>query len=119
MRARLRRSLFGMRNCAGLVVMTALWATGCGAVAHPGQATATSYQLYTHCGIEWAKINGTYWKAEHLLSDGNGNPPAGWGNPFEHGTLTFTNARTARFTSAAGTVTFSRTKRASPPSSCS
>jgi hypothetical protein len=29
--------------------------------------------LITHCGIEWTKINGTYWRAVHPLSDGNGN----------------------------------------------
>ena len=107
-----------------------LFVAGCGAgTAHristvrpsrpDAPARAIPYQLYTHCGIEWARIKGTFWRAQRALSDGNGNPPAGWGNPFQHGTLTFTNAKTARFTSAAGTVIFDRTDRARPPFICS
>jgi hypothetical protein len=92
---------------------------GCGASNPQRQLRGEAYQLYTHCGIEWAKINGTFWKAQHPLSDGNGNPPAGWGNPFEYGTLTLTNATTARFSSAAGAVTFHRTKRVQPSAICS
>jgi hypothetical protein len=119
-----------MKSPAPVGLMAALLVMGCGAgaaqhssasgrAAQALQASATPYRLYTHCGIEWAKIKGTFWRAEHPLSDGNGNPPAGWGNPFEPGTLTFTNAKTARFTSAAGTVIFDRTARARPPFICS
>ena len=32
------------------------------------------YELLTHCGITWARIRGTFWKADHPLSDGHGNP---------------------------------------------
>ncbi len=110
--------------------MAMLFVVGCGAgaahrtstpgrVAPPLEARAIPYQLYTHCGIEWARIKGTFWRAQHPLSDGNGNPPAGWANPFQAGTLTVTNAETARFTSAAGTVIFDRTDRARPPFICS
>jgi hypothetical protein len=76
------------------------------------------YRLFTHCGIEWAKIAGTFWRADHPLSDGHGNPPPGWGNPFQDGAITLTGA-TARFTSRAGTVTFHRTNRTRPPFVCS
>jgi hypothetical protein len=78
-----------------------------------------AYQLYTHCGIEWAKINGTFWQARHPLSDGNGNPPSGWGNPYQKGTLVFVGATTARFESAPGNVTFERTSLKQPPFICS
>ena len=88
-------------------------------VAGSPQARAVPYQLYTHCGIEWARINHTFWRAQHPLSDGSGNPPAGWGNPVQSGTLTFTDAKTARFTSRAGTVIFNWTDRARPPFICS
>jgi hypothetical protein len=110
--------------------MTALFVLGCGAgttqrnsttgrSAHEPHARAIPYQLYTHCGVEWARIKGTFWRAQHPLSDGNGKPPAGWGNPFQPGMLTFTNAKNARFASAAGTVIFDRTDRARPPLICS
>ena len=77
------------------------------------------YDLLTHCGIAWARIRGTFWKADHPLSDGHGNPPAGWGNPYQAGTLRFTSGRTAVFTSSAGTVSFHRTTRTRPAVICS
>jgi hypothetical protein len=101
--------------------------SGCGAstklahVQRPNRhrQSGQRYELYTHCGIAWARIDGRWWRAQHPLSDGNGNPPAGWGNPFQDGTLTLTGKGTARFDSAAGTVTFERTERTNPPFICS
>lgn len=77
------------------------------------------YRLYTHCGIEWAKIHGTFWRAVKPLSDGHGNPPAGWGNPYQTGTLTFTSPTTAVFRSPPGSVSLDRTARTRPPFGCS
>jgi hypothetical protein len=97
----------------------------CGSSTSPSGRTTTlalaarPYRLYTHCGIEWARINGTFWRAERALSDGSGNPPAGWGNPFQSGTLVLLSATRARFDSVAGTVTFVRTPRTRPPLICS
>jgi hypothetical protein len=82
------------------------------------QATR-SYSLYTHCGIEWAQIDGVWWQSSTPRSDGNGNPPAGWGNPFQQGTLTFVDRSTAKFASSAGDVVFRRTLRTEPPQICS
>jgi hypothetical protein len=78
-----------------------------------------AYRLLTHCGIRWARIRGTFWKTNRPLSDGRGNPPAGWGNPYQAGTLTFTSERTAVFSSPAGTVAFHRTSRTRVPLICS
>ncbi len=81
--------------------------TGLGWAPYPGaRQSSEPYQLYTHCGIRWAKFHGTYWKTSHLLSDGQGNPPAGWGNPSQAGILTFTRPTTAVFksTAAMGTM---------------
>ena len=75
--------------------------------------------LYTHCGIRWAMIRGTVWYAEHEMSDGNGNPPEGWGNPVQSGLLSFQSRTVATFTSSAGRVTFHRTPRSEPPFRCS
>ncbi len=104
-----------------LVVLIA----GCGAQASPSTPTATHaclgrpYWLYTHCGIKWAKIAGTFWRATRALSDGNGNPPAGWDNPYQHGTLVIVGPRMARFDAPPGSVTFERTARRKPPLICS
>jgi hypothetical protein len=90
-----------------------------GAGTDAGAGRSWSYELYTHCGIEWAKINGTFWRAKHPLSDGSGNPPPGWGNPYQMGTLALPGRTTARFTSTVGSVIFVRTSHGGPPFVCS
>jgi hypothetical protein len=66
----------------------------------PGSSRA--YQLYTHCGIDEARIGSRYFEAVHPLSDGNGNPPAGWGNPDQQGTMTMLSSSEALFRDHAG-----------------
>jgi|SRR5215469_8193530 len=60
------------------------------------------YNLYTHCGIAYAKVGNRYYQATVPLSDGSGNPPSGWGNPYQQGTLTFVSPTRAIFTDKAG-----------------
>jgi hypothetical protein len=108
-----------------LALTLAAVVAGCGshltAVAPPTARAGRGepFRLYTHCGIQWARINGAFWRATQPLSDGKGNPPSGWGNPFQVGTLTFTSHATAEFSSPAGRVRFKRTKRTQPPVVCS
>ena len=54
----------------------------------------------------------------HPLRDANGNPPAGWGNPFQDGTLTVIDQSTIEFTSSPGSVVYHRTDRTDPPFIC-
>ncbi|MDR2986202.1 MAG: hypothetical protein LBV34_15305 [Nocardiopsaceae bacterium] len=70
-----------------------------------GAVTVGSAQLYvlsTHCGIDEARIGSGYFEAVHPLSDGQGNPPAGWGNPFQRGTMTLLSPSKAVFRDDAG-----------------
>ncbi len=60
------------------------------------------YRLYTHCGIDEARIDIRYFEAIHPLSDGAGNPPAGWGNPYQQGTITLLSPTTAIFRDRTG-----------------
>lgn len=60
------------------------------------------YSLYTHCGIGWAHIDGRWYQASPPLSDGSGNPPAGWGNPDQQGTIQMISSTEAEFTDPAG-----------------
>ncbi len=45
------------------------------------------YNLYTHCGVNSLELDGKTYYADPPLGDGNGNPPAGWGNPDDAGWL--------------------------------
>ena len=60
------------------------------------------YDLYTHCGIDYAQVGNRYYEATPPLSDGSGNPPPGWGNPYQPGTLTVISPTQAVFTDKAG-----------------
>jgi hypothetical protein len=101
----------------GAVVAVVLAACGSGPAAHPatpGQPStaaakaaaaagpARPYQLYTHCGIDEARIGSRYFEAVHPLSDGQGNPPPGWGNPYQQGTMTLLSPARAVFRDHAG-----------------
>ncbi|MFD3456169.1 hypothetical protein ACFWVC_28825 [Streptomyces sp. NPDC058691] len=74
------------------------------AVTVTGRATprAMPYELYTHCGIDDIRIGSTWFEAVHPLSDGSDNPPAGWDNPTQRGTMTLLSPAEAVFTDAAG-----------------
>lgn len=75
-----------------------------------------SYQftLLTHCGITETWFAGRGWKAVPPLSDGQGNPPPGWDNPTQTGTMMLESADRAVFRDTAGhTVVF----RPGPPTS--
>ena len=63
---------------------------------------AFPYRVYTHCGIDEAGIGSRYFEAVHPLSDGQGNPPAGWGNPYQQGTMTLLSPSKAVFRDDAG-----------------
>jgi len=113
----------------GIAMVLLIAASGCGGsdtAGQPAQKTSpvdsthgVPFNLYTHCGIEWARIRGTFWRAEHELNDGSGNPPEGWGNPSQAGRLSFQSRRTATFSATAGLVIFHRTSRSKPPFICS
>ena len=66
-------------------------------------ARAIAYDLlHTHCGVDEAKIGMRFYEAVTPLSDGSGNPPAGWGNPYQAGTMTLVSATQAVFTDKGG-----------------
>jgi len=49
--------------------------------------------LYTHCGIKELRVDDTFFLAETPLDDGQGNPPPGWGNPYQAGTVTVSGSK--------------------------
>ena len=106
---------------AVVVVAVALAACGGGTAAQvtkpagpPRPApvgSAQPYVLYTHCGIDEARIGNRYFEAVHPLSDGSGNPPAGWGNPTQQGTMTLLSPAKTVFRDNAGHRVLFRLRR--------
>ena len=43
--------------------------------------------VYTHCGLRHVDFDGSTWAIEGVLDDGSGNPPDGFGNPFDRGSV--------------------------------
>jgi hypothetical protein len=65
-------------------------------------AIRVTYSLYTHCGIRELTFAGQWYaRTGGLLDDGNGNPPPGWGNPYQKGQLNV-SGEDAVFTDGAG-----------------
>jgi hypothetical protein len=92
-----------------VAAMAALTLTGCatdhnveGAPETRPSPQSSPFALYTHCGIDEANIDGRWYRASHQLSDGSGNPPKGWGNPFQQGMVTFTSDTEVVFTDTVG-----------------
>lgn len=70
--------------------------------AHHDLGVPAPYDLLTHCGVTEAQIDNNYYVASPVLDDGNGNPPPGWGNPYDSGTITINADGTADFSDSAG-----------------
>ena len=96
----MNRLMRGPRNAA--VLAAALIATGCGGSASSQEGgdepISTPLSVYTHCGVENTRIDGRWWHAKPSLYDEKGGgPPAGWGDPYQEGTLTVESADRAVF----------------------
>ncbi|MFI1018858.1 hypothetical protein [Streptomyces sp. NPDC020965] len=115
MNRRTVRILLGLALSAGLLsactgadpVRKAAEPTGS---APPSPATARTppplrsvpFTLRTHCGVTETRIGAVYYEADPPLTDGSGNPPDGWDNPDQEGTMTTRSATEAVFTDDAG-----------------
>jgi hypothetical protein len=82
-----------------------------------GVGRSAPYRLYTHCGVLAASISGQIYYADPPLTDGAGNPPPGWGNPYDDGDMTLQTAMTADFHDSGGHAAhFTSTPRGQTPS---
>jgi hypothetical protein len=58
-----------------------------------------TFEIYTHCGVEWIYLDGRFWLTEPL---GEFNAPPGWGNPLDEGVVTLEAADEALYLSQGG-----------------
>lgn len=89
-------------SALSVVVLAAAAAYGPAALGGRASHSGTAYPLYTHCGIYELQVDTAFYAADHPLDDGNGNPPAGWGNPYQPGWVSTPTPSTAVFTDLAG-----------------
>lgn len=82
------------RPGAGRVCGPDVETTPCGEGVEEG--VAYRYELLTHCGVEWAYLDGRYWIAAPRIK-----PPPDW-SPIESGTVTLLDEQQARFESDSG-----------------
>ena len=90
-----------MNKIATLTIVLGLATAAC-SVEQSKAPNEVAYRLYTHCGVLYADLNGTRYYADPPLSDGSGNPPRAWSNPYDDGTLTVVDANTVVFSDSAG-----------------
>jgi len=74
--------------------------------------SSVPFDLFTHCGIDEARVQDKFFAAEQPLDDGHGNPPTGWGNPYQSGTITVEGQSAVFHDDNGHTVTFRERPRA-------
>ena len=68
----------------------------------PDTWVAYTVKIWTHCGLRHVEFDDDMWAISGVLSDGHGDPPRGFGDPFDDGTVTLTSADTAVYESSFG-----------------
>jgi hypothetical protein len=87
--------------------------------ATPPMGKAVKFFMYTHCGVEHARIGGRWWTAQTPLTDATGvNAPTGWDNPYQEGRLTLESAERAVFVAHKTEVVLLPAGTSEPPPRC-
>lgn len=74
---------------------------------NPDEPSSAPFSVYTHCGVESVRIDGRWWHASPpLYNQERSGPPAGWGDPYQEGTLTMESADRAVFEALGQRVVF-------------
>lgn len=73
----------------------------------PSSGESVEFFVYTHCGVESARIGGRWWHAAPpLYGEGVGSAPAGWGDPYQEGQLSVESSERAVFEAEGTQVVF-------------
>lgn len=71
-------------------------------IGRPELGVPYEASTYTHCGLRAIEFDGDRWAIEGALDDGSGNPPPGFGNPIDAGTVTLLSPDEAIYRSQFG-----------------
>lgn len=86
-----------------------------------GTRTGVGYQylLLVECGLEWARIDGSWWTTAVARTSGSSNPPEGWDIAYDEGLLYLLDDTTADYQRRFGdSIRFTRTDPAAEPPDC-
>ncbi len=73
----------------------------------PPEGEPVTFSVYTHCGVESARIGGRWWNAANPLYDESGaSAPPGWGDPYQEGRLTVESSERAVFEAEGAQIVF-------------
>jgi hypothetical protein len=76
-------------------------------IRNTGHPSGKQFKVYTHCGVENTRIQGVWWHAKPpLYNQRRDGPPAGWGDPYQAGTLTVVSDSRAVFEALGQQVAF-------------
>lgn len=90
-----------------VVVLATACGTESGSPAGSEQPSASPFNAYTHCGVENIRVDGRWWHAKPpLYNEKHTGPPAGWGDPYQQGTLTIESPDRAVFEALGQRVIF-------------
>ena len=86
-----------------VLVAVLMMMTACGSASSDPDTVrvgeTVGFTMYTHCGVESARINGRVWNAAEPLyaTPEKLDPPVGWDNPEQDGELTLESPARAVF----------------------
>jgi len=73
----------------------------------PPSGESVKFSVYTHCGVESARIGGRWWHATPpLYGEGVSSAPVGWDDPYQEGQLTVESSKRAVFEAEGTQVVF-------------
>jgi hypothetical protein len=89
-------------GCSGAGIRPPWLSTGIPLEGEPEIGVTYQVAVNSHCGLRAVEFDGSRWAISGELDDGSMNPPPGFGNPVDHGTITLTGPETAIYHSEFG-----------------
>jgi len=99
--------LFAVQACESAVSPPTRKEAAAYSESPPPSGESVKFSVYTHCGVESARINGRWWHATPpLYGEGVSSAPAGWDDPYQDGQLTVESSERAVFEAEGTQVVF-------------
>ena len=99
--------LFAVQACESAVTPPTRKEAASYSESPPPSGESVKFSVYTHCGVESARIGGHWWHATPpLYGESASSAPAGWDDPSQEGQLTVESSERAVFEAEGTQVVF-------------